>query len=82
MHEKAAEGLGVTAFELPTHQPAFHPWSTPRETVWALLCGREALPWEHGAAGQAEKVTQLQVLKRAVLEWHTRRTTRDTASDL
>lgn len=42
----------------------------------------EALPWEHGAAGQAEKVTQLQVLNRAVLEWHTRRTTRDTASDL
>ena len=60
--------LGVMAFELLTHQPVFHPWSTPRETVWAQLCGRAALPWEDGAPEQATKVKQLQVLKRAVLE--------------
>ena len=60
--------LGVMAFELLTHQPVFHPWSTTRGTIWAQLCGREALPWEDGAPEQATKVKQLQVLKRAVLE--------------
>ena len=60
--------LGVMAFELLTDQPVFHPISATRELIWAQLCGREALPWEDGAVGQREKLKQLHVLKRAVLQ--------------
>ena len=60
--------LGVMAFELLTSRPVFRSRSASRDTVWAQLCGREALPWEDGAPEQAEKLSQLQVLKRAVLE--------------
>jgi len=60
--------LGIMAFELLTTQAVFPPMVATRETIWAQLCGREALPWEDGAPEQATKVKQLQVLKRAVLE--------------
>ena len=73
--------LGIMAFELLTTQAVFPPMVATRETIWAQLCGREALPWEDGAPGQAEKLSQLQVLKRAVLECLQRRPEDRPAAD-
>lgn len=60
--------FGVMAFELLTGEPAFPRFACTRKTIWAQLCGREPLPWEAGTPGQAEKVAQLRVLKRATLQ--------------
>ena len=60
--------LGIMAVELLTSRPVFPPLVATRESIWAQLCGREALPWEDGAAGQREVLRQLRGLKRAVLQ--------------
>lgn len=60
--------LGIMAFELLTNEPVFPPFVSTRETIWAQLCGREVLPWEDGAAQQAEKLSQLRGLKRPILQ--------------
>ena len=60
--------LGLMAFELLTNEPVFPPIVSTRDTIWAQLCGREALPWEDGASRQAEKLVQLRGLKRAILQ--------------
>lgn len=65
--------LGVMAFELLTSEPVFPPLVSTRETIWAQLCGREALPWEDGAPQQVAKLAQLRGLKRAVLQCLQRR---------
>ena len=65
--------LGVMAFELLTGEPVFPPFVTSREAVWAQLCGRQALPWEDGAPGQAAKLAQLRALRGAVLRCLRRR---------
>ena len=65
--------LGVMAFELLTGAPVFSRFVYTKEGILAQLCGREPLPWEEGAPGQADKLTQLQVLKRAILQCLQRR---------
>ena len=60
--------LGIMAFELLTTQAVFPPMVATRETIWAQLCGREALPWEAGAPQHRAKVRALQGLKKGVLQ--------------
>eukprot|EP00892_Ulva_mutabilis_P008436 jgi/Ulvmu1/5965/UM026_0088.1 len=69
MADPAADvwALGVMAFELLTSEPLYTPMVATRASIWAQLCGREALPWEAGAPQQAAKLSQLHGLRRGVL---------------
>eukprot|EP00892_Ulva_mutabilis_P006499 jgi/Ulvmu1/4220/UM019_0199.1 len=60
--------LGLMAFKLLTGKPVFPPIVSTKESIWVQLCGWKVLPWEDGAAGQAEMVAQLRGLRRAILQ--------------
>lgn len=60
--------VGIMAYELLTGEPVFCSLTSTRESIWAQLCGREALPWEAGAPQQTERLRSLRALKRAILQ--------------
>lgn len=60
--------LGMMAFELLTGELVFPPFVSTRDAIWEQLSGREALPWEADALGQADILVHLRGLRPAVLQ--------------